>query len=63
MPVDELIVVTNIALVVVTGAAVWASVREGHRHEERATAGLEELIHYVLQEEHTRDRQALGHDH
>lgn len=35
MSIDNLfLILTNIALVIATGFAVWASVREGHRHEE-----------------------------
>jgi hypothetical protein len=32
---EGLIIVSNIALVVVTGGAIWVTLRESNRHEER----------------------------
>jgi hypothetical protein len=59
------IVASNFALVVATGLAVWATLREGHRHEEvegqAADARAHDLaviVHEVLEaekQEHTTD--------
>jgi hypothetical protein len=70
MTVDELIVVSNVALVVVTALATWGTLREGHRHEEHATDEMAAIVHEVLEAEHARaeaaealaDRHARGHD-
>ncbi|QOP65169.1 membrane protein [Arthrobacter phage Tuck] len=67
MTVDELIVVSNVALVVVTALATWGTLREGHRHEEHATDEMAAIVHEVLEAEHARaeaqaDRHAQGHD-
>ncbi|WVX87891.1 membrane protein [Arthrobacter phage Berrie] len=67
MTVEELIVVSNVALVLVTAVAAWVGFREGHRHEEHATDEMASIVHEVLEAEHARaealaDRHAQGHD-
>lgn len=51
MSIDELIVVSNIALVIVTAVAAWVGFREGHRHEEHETGEMASIVHEVLAQE------------
>jgi len=64
LDVDQLIVLSNVALVLVTALAVWVTLRESHRHEETTNAAnereqhdLASLVHEVLQQE------KLEHEH
>jgi ABC-type nickel/cobalt efflux system permease component RcnA len=51
MSIDELIVLSNIALVIVTALAAWVGFREGHRHEEHETSEMASIVHEVLAQE------------
>ena len=56
MSIDELIFLSNVALAIVTAGTIWATLREGHRHEERETKQLAGIVHEVMeQERHTED--------
>jgi hypothetical protein len=60
------IVLTNVALVIATGFAVWATLREGHRHEEVESKAadvrahdLAVIVHEVLEaEKHENEHTA-----
>jgi hypothetical protein len=48
MSVDVWVVLSNIALVVVTALAVIQAFKEGHRHEEAETAMVEKLARELV---------------
>jgi hypothetical protein len=52
---DDLVVLTNFGIIIVTAGAiistVWCTVREDHRHEEHQTDELSHIIHEVLEQE------------
>jgi glucose-6-phosphate-specific signal transduction histidine kinase len=48
MSVDVWVVLSNIALVIVTALAIMQAVKEGHRHEEAETAMVEKLARELV---------------
>lgn len=62
MSIDELIVLSNIALVIVTALAAWVGFREGHRHEEHETSEMASIVHEVLAQEKRMEADMNGRE-
>lgn len=62
MSIEELTVLSNIALVIVTAAAVWATLREGHRHEEHESGEMASIVHEVLAQEKQMEADMNGRE-
>lgn len=62
MSIEELTVLSNIALVIVTAAAAWATLREGHRHEEHESGEMAAIVHEVLAQERRMEAGFTGRD-